>query len=79
VLPVLQEAVDEPRENVAPPELLEAKVETFFFTSTLWQAGQTTPTTTLELRTSSSNCLPHWLQTNSNNGITDLLHPLGVK
>jgi hypothetical protein len=70
VLPVLQAAALDPKDRDAPPPLtLEAKVETFFFTSVLRQVGQTTPSITLELRTSSSNWLPHWLHTNSNKGI----------
>lgn len=70
VLPVLQAAEEDPSEKDDPPPLiLEAKVDTFFLISVLEQVGQATPSMTLALRTSSSNWLPHWLQTNSNNGI----------
>lgn len=55
--------------NELLPEILEAKVEIFFFTSVLPQVGQITPSTALELRTSSSNGLPHLLQINSNIGM----------
>jgi len=70
VLPVLHAADEDPSENEDPPPLtLDAKVDTFFLISALLQAGQTTPSITLALRTSSSNWLPQSLQTNSNNGI----------
>jgi len=55
--------------NELPPEIFEANVEIFFFTSVLPQVGQITPSTALELRTSSSNGLPHSLHTNSNIGM----------
>jgi hypothetical protein len=69
VLPVLHAAEDDPSEKEDPALLLDAKVDTFFFISLLLQAGQTTPSTTVALRTSSSNWLPHSLHTNSNNGM----------
>lgn len=59
-------------------ELLEAKVEIFFFTSLLPQLGQTTVSTALELRTSSSNGLPHSLHTNSNIGMDNSFNQ-GIK
>jgi hypothetical protein len=70
VLPVLQEGaallkVDRPD----PPLTFEANTEICFFTCWLPQAGQVTSETALALRTSSSNGLPHWLHTNSNNGM----------
>jgi hypothetical protein len=77
VPPVLQAAalaaVEAPYENDDPPETLAAKVEILFLTCALWQAGQTTPSIPLALRTSSSNWLPHWLHTNSNKGMKGLL------
>jgi hypothetical protein len=68
-LPVLQAE----ELNRAPPEPLPdtraAKVEIFFLTCGLPQSGQWTSTAALELRTSSSNGLPHDWQINSKIGI----------
>ncbi len=69
VLPVLHAEEALLKENELPPADLEAKRDTFFRTSVLWQAGQITSSTALELRTSSSKGFPHWLQTNSKIGI----------
>lgn len=69
VLPVLQAAEELLKESELPPDALEAKVDIFFFTCGLPQAGQVTSPTELALRTSSSNGRPHWLQTNSKIGI----------
>jgi hypothetical protein len=56
-------------ENELPPATLEAKVEIFFLTCWLLQAGQITSFVALALRTSSSNGQPHSSQTNSKIGI----------
>jgi hypothetical protein len=70
VPPVLQlEAGALLKEKALPPDTLEAKVEIFFFTFWLWQDGQTTSLTALEVRTSSSKGLLHSEQTNSKMGI----------
>jgi hypothetical protein len=69
VLPVLQAEEVLLKVNELPPVDLDAKRETFLRTSVLWQAGQITSSTALELRTSSSKGLPHRLQTNSKIGI----------
>jgi hypothetical protein len=70
VLPVLHEAAlpDAPSEKLPPPEILDAKVETFFFTAVDWHFGQVTSVLLLK-RTNSSKDFPHSLQTNSNKGI----------
>ena len=56
MLPVLQEAalVEAPSEKELPPEILEAKVETFFLTALDWHCGQVTSELPLK-RTSSSS------------------------
>jgi hypothetical protein len=41
-------------ENDPLPAILEANVEIFFFTRSLWQLGQMTSPTALELKTNSS-------------------------
>jgi hypothetical protein len=71
VLPVLQDPA-ELAENEFPPEILDAKVEIFFFTSRLPQAGHATSLADLALRSSSSNGWPQWLHMNSNIGIVGL-------
>jgi hypothetical protein len=58
-------------EKEPPPDTLEAKVEIFFFTFWLLQAGQTTSLAVLLLRTSSSKGLLQSEQTNSKIGIND--------
>ena len=58
MLPVLQEE-PELKESELPPATFEAKVETFFRTWELWQAGQTTSFVRLALRTNSSKESPH--------------------
>ena len=68
VLPVLQAEADGLKDNPLLAFPREAKVETFFLTSLLWQIGQVTSVMIL-LRNNSSKLWPHWLQTNSNNGI----------
>jgi hypothetical protein len=71
-VPVLQlEAGALLNENELPPETLEAKVEIFFFTLALRQAGQTTSSIELLLRTSSSNDLLQSAHTNSKMGMID--------
>ena len=69
-LPVLQE-VDElaPNENELPPFTFDANVDIFFFTCSLPQAGQTTSSILLRLKTSSSKDWPHLLQANSKIGM----------
>ena len=68
--PVLQlEAGALLNENELPPDTLEAKVEIFFFTFWLWQAGQATWLTALDERTSSSKGLLQSEHTNSKMGI----------
>jgi hypothetical protein len=69
VLPVEQLEAEEPIEKELPPEILDAKVEIFFFTCALPHFGQTTPSTELKLRTSSSKGFSHCSQTNSKIGI----------
>jgi hypothetical protein len=60
VPPGAQDAAEEPNEkDDPPPETLEAKVDIFLVTSSLWQDGQITPSIMLALRTNSSNWLPH--------------------
>ena len=70
MLPVLQEA-DElvPNEIPEEPETREANLDIFFFTCEPPQAGQTTSSVALALRTNSSKSLSHDVQTNSNKGI----------
>jgi hypothetical protein len=69
-LPVLHEAAElAPNEKPLPPASLDAKVEIFFLTCSLWHAGQNTPLTWLALRTNSSNTFPQSSQINSNSGI----------
>ena len=70
VLPVLHEeaVLDAPSEKLLPPETLEAKVETFFFTALDWHCGQITSELPLK-RTNSSKDFPQSLHTNSNKGI----------
>jgi hypothetical protein len=71
VLPVLQEEPPpELKESVPPPLSLEAKVESFFFTCGLPQAGQVTSSTWLGLRSSSSKGCSHFVHTNSNKGMS---------
>lgn len=48
---------------------LDANVESFFITRSLWHPGQMTSSMALMLRTSSSKIWPHSSQTNSNKGI----------
>jgi hypothetical protein len=69
VLPVEQLEAEEPIEKELPPEILDAKVEIFFFTCALPHCGQITPSTRVELRTSSSKGFSHFSQTNSKIGI----------
>ena len=59
-----------PMENGLPPELLEAKSESFFFTFGLPQAGQVTSEVELALRSSSSKGWLQVVQVNSKRGIT---------
>lgn len=71
VPPVLQDEAlleVEPNEKELPPETLEAKVDTFFFTEPDWHAGQVTWLTPLK-RTNSSKAMPQSLHTNSKIGI----------
>jgi hypothetical protein len=70
VLPVLQEAEEELKEERLPPLTLEANRETFFLTCLLPHEGQITSSMVPALRTSSSNGLPHPLHTNSKIGIS---------
>jgi hypothetical protein len=69
VLPVEQLGADELMVNELPPEIFEAKVDIFLLIWVLPHLGQTTPSTELELRTSSSKGLSHCSQVNSNIGI----------
>jgi hypothetical protein len=55
VPPVLQEAELDSKDSDPPPEILEAKDESCFFTCSLPHDGQTTPLIASELRNSSSN------------------------
>jgi hypothetical protein len=58
-----------PNEVELPPESLDAKVEIFLVTFSLWQAGQVTSPTLLLLSTSSSNGWLHSAHINSKMGI----------
>jgi hypothetical protein len=71
VLPVLQDdaLLLGLKENEPPPETLDAKVDTFFFTAFDWHFGQVTSLTALLLRTNSSNDFPQSPHTNSKIGI----------
>jgi len=66
---VLQEAAGALEKALADPATFEAKVEICLVTCVLSQSGQITSPTALELRTSSSNEVPHSWQTNSKIGI----------
>jgi len=70
VLPVLHEALELAlNENDPPPEILDAKVEIFLFTSGLPQIGQVTSSVALAERTSSSKGCSQSVHTNSKSGI----------
>jgi hypothetical protein len=67
---VLQEAAElAPNEIPPEPEIREANLDIFFFTSEPPQAGQTTSSVALALRTNSSKSISHVSHTNSNKGI----------
>ena len=58
-----------PRENGLPPEPREAKIESFFLTFGLPQAGQVTSEVALALRSSSSKGWLQVVQVNSKRGM----------
>jgi hypothetical protein len=63
---------DSPEELEPPPAIREAKVESFFFTAWLPQAGQIISAVALALRTSSSKGFPQSWQINSKMGIASI-------
>jgi hypothetical protein len=74
VPPVAQDEVELPRENPLPPEIFEAKEETFLRTWGLPHSGQRTSLIKVLLRSSSSKGVPHSLHSNSKIGIFAPLH-----